>query len=308
MADNRFATITANPITKGLTEILSLIPYKYTVDGDPREFLGFLAQEINTVLPDIVRLPPPGGDKWSTRMNSFWAVTMKAVQELGLEADSNTSRVVALETRVSDLTDRLDAYESYLCSFYSIKFALGWFTLGIYLREALLFCIIGLFTGTCSAVDIIAITAAISIHAATTLLVIYPPPGCLFILPINEYPPTISDLEQYESDGITPLALGATAASNTVVLEAYGEDPLGTDDIFMEVEVQLTGVLFTDLATHTSAIVPTPATIQVTVPALATGNYHWQARMVNSVTLDASAWFPFGTYPEDELEIDFAIP
>jgi hypothetical protein len=120
------------------------------------------------------------------------------------------------------------------------------------------------------------------------------------------YPYDPINLNQFQSDGTTAIAIGGTTGENTFVAKFQINDANDTDTLTPEVEIQPIGVPFNDVATHTGGEVAysgTPITTAITIDGLADmSEYHWQARTCDSTGL-CSAWVSAGNNPEGERDI-----
>jgi hypothetical protein len=128
----------------------------------------------------------------------------------------------------------------------------------------------------------------------------------LYNLLVKELPdatliPTLSNLGQYKSDSITQISEGSSTIGSAVVFQGTLTSPSG-NPAQLQVEVQPVGTAFTGTPTATSVFSSTWGIVSVSVPNLPTGQYHWQARVVDSQN-NASAWQEFGTAGN----VDFTI-
>jgi hypothetical protein len=119
-----------------------------------------------------------------------------------------------------------------------------------------------------------------------------------FSTTVSPNPPTLSNLQQFKTDGTTQLLVGDATNETTVLLTGTLTDADVGDSLQLEAEVRPIGTAFTNLPTHAGTSVATGNTSVVTVPglAIATG-YHWQARAVDD-SGNTSAWTSFGGNPE----------
>jgi len=109
-------------------------------------------------------------------------------------------------------------------------------------------------------------------------------------------PPTLSNLSQYKSDSIMPIGEGDTTTEDTVVVKGMPTSPIG-NQIQLQIELRQTSEnngQFTGQPTANSASVTSGTTASITVPSLINGQYHWQARAVDSQG-SHSDWQAFGT-------------
>jgi hypothetical protein len=114
-------------------------------------------------------------------------------------------------------------------------------------------------------------------------------------------PPAISNLSQFEFNGTTAIAEGGNTSGSTVIFQGILSSPSG-NPAQLQVEVKPTGTALTGTPTATSVFSSTWGIVSVSVPNLPTGQYHWQARVVDSQN-NASAWQEFGTAGN----VDFTI-
>lgn len=64
--------------------------------------VGFIAQEVDTVLPEVVR---KGGDYWSINTRNIIAVVVEAVKTLITKVNGNSEKIATLEQRVAELEE-----------------------------------------------------------------------------------------------------------------------------------------------------------------------------------------------------------
>lgn len=120
------------------------------------------------------------------------------------------------------------------------------------------------------------------------------------------FPPSPpAELTQFRSDGVTPIASGATIDEASLVLRAVVADSEVNDTIRLQAEVRAVGTDFTGSPTHTSAPVVSGAAASVSVGALDPNtSYRWQARAIDRFGR-TSDWVAFGSGP---LDFRVAIP
>ena len=73
------------PISSGLNEIANLNPVSYLMEdqtGDSKRNFGFIAQDIESVLPEVVNTPKTENDLYTLQYTSIIPVLTKAIQEL----------------------------------------------------------------------------------------------------------------------------------------------------------------------------------------------------------------------------------
>lgn len=92
----------------------------------------------------------------------------------------------------------------------------------------------------------------------------------------------IASLQQYKSDVTLPISEGSTTTENTV---AFGAQlgSLNPFPIQLQVEVEPSGAAFANQPSATSTFVTPGASTTVIVANLSDGQYHWQARAVDSL-------------------------
>lgn len=118
-----------------------------------------------------------------------------------------------------------------------------------------------------------------------------------------------TDLAQFRSDGITPIAIGGMTNESSVVLKADLSASLAID-MALQVEVKNTGTLF-DETGIIQGTAPEGACASCTslndarvLVSITDGTKHWRARVRNTGTNEYSNWISFGG--NGETETDFA--
>jgi N-acetylneuraminic acid mutarotase len=112
--------------------------------------------------------------------------------------------------------------------------------------------------------------------------------------------PVLGALSQFQSDGTTVLATGTSSNSTTVVLKGAVSDPDGGQTVALQVEVRPVGTPFTNIPTTVGTFVPAAGGTSVaTVSGLASGQYHWQARAIDSAHV-YSGFSSYGGNLEDQ--------
>jgi alpha-tubulin suppressor-like RCC1 family protein len=110
---------------------------------------------------------------------------------------------------------------------------------------------------------------------------------------------------QYQANGTTPIPLGGTATSPTVVLRATVTDPDPGQTVRLQVEVQPVGTAFTGTVSCQSAYVPSGTAASCQKAGLTPGTgYRWRLRAVDNKG-GASAWASYATNTEDAA--DFVV-
>jgi sugar lactone lactonase YvrE len=88
------------PLSNSLSAVMGLNPVSYTmVTGAPKRHIGFIAQEMETVLPELVHTDSTAEQKKSIEYANLTAVLVDSVKELN-------AQVVALQSTVQSLQGR----------------------------------------------------------------------------------------------------------------------------------------------------------------------------------------------------------
>jgi photosystem II stability/assembly factor-like uncharacterized protein len=122
---------------------------------------------------------------------------------------------------------------------------------------------------------------------------------------VNRPPAVPTGRSQRQADGVTPIGLGGTAQSATVVFRATVTDPDPGQKVRLQVEVQPLGMSFTGAVHCQSVLVSsgTATTCAVHGLAAATG-YHWRLRAVDSRGIPS----PLASYATNaETAADFVV-
>ncbi len=115
-------------------------------------------------------------------------------------------------------------------------------------------------------------------------------------------PAAPATLGQFESDGTTPIPIGASAASSTVVLKAtIADQGTTTTPVKLQVEVKPVATPFDGTGLAESAF-QAGGEASVAVGPLGNGSYHWQARTVDQAG-NAGAFASFGGNAETEADL-----
>ena len=108
--DNSSVRENARTITYGLTTVMSLAPKEYNYVHNPeRNHVGFVAQEVEQFLPEVISRPVQEGDPYSISYTRFTPVLTKAIQELKTEKDAE---IEALNQTIEDLIKRIEELEN----------------------------------------------------------------------------------------------------------------------------------------------------------------------------------------------------
>lgn len=96
---DRRAKNTITDLGYGLHEVLSLKPSQYYYNGSKQLSLGFVAQEINEVIPEVVNTPANSEEMMSVRYTELIPILTKAIQEQQEIIDALNERIIALEQK-----------------------------------------------------------------------------------------------------------------------------------------------------------------------------------------------------------------
>jgi outer membrane protein assembly factor BamB len=110
---------------------------------------------------------------------------------------------------------------------------------------------------------------------------------------------------QFQANGTTPIPLGGTATTATVVFHATVSDPDAGQTVRLQVEVQPLGTAFTGAVSCQSAFVPSGTATSCAVTGLTPGaGYHWRLRSVDNKG-GVSAWASYARNAESAA--DFVV-
>ena len=87
-------------IKYGIADVLRLQPRSYQMNSVEGDFVGFIAQELQTVIPEVVTGDPE--KQLGVDYGSLVAVAFKAIQEQQALITALTARITALETQSAD--------------------------------------------------------------------------------------------------------------------------------------------------------------------------------------------------------------
>jgi hypothetical protein len=97
---------TVNPLGYGLAEILKLQPKSFYYNDDTnhqRLQYGFIAQEVQQIMPDVVRPIGNGSDMLGLETNGIYVAGIKAIQELDLQVNDLSSLDTTSATSLGSL-------------------------------------------------------------------------------------------------------------------------------------------------------------------------------------------------------------
>jgi hypothetical protein len=119
----------------------------------------------------------------------------------------------------------------------------------------------------------------------------------------NQNPNVPTNLQQFQSDGLTPIASNGYATATTVAIEADISDNDAGDQIKLQVDIDGNGTSDCE-----SALGVNPRTnVQVNCAVVNGNSYDWQVRTVDNAGTPAnSAWQPFAGTPD--FTVDTTAP
>ena len=91
-----------NSYTYGLSEILQLKPKTFYYNLDvTRSYLkyGFIAQEVQPIMPDLVRIISNGNDKLGLESEGIYVAMVNAIKELSAEIDILKQEIINLKNK-----------------------------------------------------------------------------------------------------------------------------------------------------------------------------------------------------------------
>jgi len=118
--------------------------------------------------------------------------------------------------------------------------------------------------------------------------------------PINQ-PPTISEIDQFRSDGQTLIGEGTITTESTVVFKATLNDS-DNDQIKLQIELKEFNQPFNGQNLLESEFLPSGSEVSITRANLVNGQYHWRARAVDSRGA-TSDWQEFGEIGNVDFEV-----
>jgi hypothetical protein len=125
---------------------------------------------------------------------------------------------------------------------------------------------------------------------------------------VNTPPGVPTARGQRQGDGTTPITLGGTANSTTVVFVGTVSDPDAGQQVRLQVEVQPVGTAFTGAVHCESPFVNTATATTCSVGSLTAGTgYHWRLRSLDSKG-GAGAWASYATNAETAADFKVNTP
>jgi hypothetical protein len=97
-------------LTYGLSTVMALRPTQYKYNGNTNTSLGFIAQEVQAIVPEVVVQTGmgPDGDYLGVNYTELIPVLTKAIQELKAENDALKATLVAKDTALAAKNESLD--------------------------------------------------------------------------------------------------------------------------------------------------------------------------------------------------------
>ncbi|KKS82680.1 MAG: Cell surface protein [Candidatus Wolfebacteria bacterium GW2011_GWC1_43_10] len=117
-------------------------------------------------------------------------------------------------------------------------------------------------------------------------------------------PPTFSDLNQYKSDGLTPISENGITTEDSVVFKAVLNDP-DSDQIKLQIELKEFSQPFDSQDLLESDFVSSGSEVTIARYGLINGQYKWRARVIDSQG-NVSQWQEFGT--EGNMDFEVQLP
>jgi|GEM_PF-6177843 len=118
-------------------------------------------------------------------------------------------------------------------------------------------------------------------------------------------PPTLSNLGQFKSDGITQISENGITTENTVIFKATATDP-DNDQVKLQIELKEYNQSFDEQNLLESGFVNSGSEVVITKTNLSEGQYHWRARAVDDKG-NASEWQEFGTAGNVDFEVKLPL-
>ncbi|HXG61169.1 MAG TPA: hypothetical protein VNO22_07345, partial [Planctomycetota bacterium] len=120
----------------------------------------------------------------------------------------------------------------------------------------------------------------------------------------NAPPSAPAPLSQHATPTGAPEPVGFIDFDGTLVFRAVPSDSDPLQTLRIQIEIQPVGQPFTGIPTASSSPVPSGSPAEILVAGLADGDYHWQARAVDTAGA-ASPWASFGA--NADTEPDFSV-
>lgn len=113
---DRRAKENITPLNMGLSTVMKLNPSSYTYKNHDKLSYGFIAQEVQEIIPALVEVPQDENAMLSIRYTELIPILTKAIQELKLELDAKSAlldqsndRFASLESQLQLIQTALDA-------------------------------------------------------------------------------------------------------------------------------------------------------------------------------------------------------
>lgn len=118
-------------------------------------------------------------------------------------------------------------------------------------------------------------------------------------------PPNISNVNQYKSDGVTPISEGGITTEDIVVFKANLSDS-DNDQIKLQIELKEFNQSFDEQNLLESFFAPSGSEITLTKEGLIDGQYKWRARVVDDKG-NKSDWQEFGQIGNVDFEVKLPL-
>lgn len=96
------------PLEYGLEEILKIKAFNYYYKEGTVKSLGFMAQEVQKIIPEIVHIPEQEDDYWSIRYTELIPVLTKAIQEQQTEIQDQNEEIQTLKEVNEVLLEKME--------------------------------------------------------------------------------------------------------------------------------------------------------------------------------------------------------
>jgi len=116
-----------------------------------------------------------------------------------------------------------------------------------------------------------------------------------------------SSLQQYFSDGVTPISLGEVTNVSSLRLGGVVSAELPSTTVRIQVEARPIGTSFLGVPNGDGSLVASGTPSQAVITGLANQQYHWQARVQDSLG-HSSDWVSFGANAEFTSDFEVLVP
>ena len=96
------------PISYGLDDIMSLSPKIFNYRNESQDRIGFIAQDVVDILPELVTEPDQDVNHYSLNYDGFIPVFAKAIQELKTEKDAEIDELELQNYELQRILSKLE--------------------------------------------------------------------------------------------------------------------------------------------------------------------------------------------------------